>query len=48
VLRLTLDLPSQDRQARYGRPVAVVKACVDPDQFGGAGFSASGWIELGD
>jgi hypothetical protein len=47
VLRLTLDRLRQDWQTRYGHPVAVVETFVDPEQFCGTVYTASGWIELG-
>lgn len=47
VLRLTLDRLSTDWQARYGHPVLVVETFVDPAQFCGTVYTASGWQELG-
>jgi hypothetical protein len=47
VLRLTLDRLSGDWQSRYGHPVEVVETFVDPEQFCGTVYGASGWIELG-
>jgi uncharacterized protein DUF4338/DDE family transposase len=38
---------SADWQARYGHPVLVVETFVDPEQFCGTVYSASGWHELG-
>lgn len=47
VLRLTLDRLSGDWQTRYGHPVEVVETFVDPEQFCGTVYTASGWAELG-
>jgi Domain of unknown function (DUF4338)/DDE_Tnp_1-associated len=47
VLRLTLDRLNEDWQARYGHPVEVVETFVDPEQFCGTVYTASGWTELG-
>jgi hypothetical protein len=47
VLRLTLDRLRQDWQTRYGHPVEVVETFVDPEQFCGTVYTASGWTELG-
>jgi len=47
VLRLTLDRLSEDWQTRYGHPVEVVETFVDPEQFCGTVYTASGWTELG-
>ena len=47
ILRLTLDRLSRDWQARYGHPVLAVETFVDPEQFCGTVYTASGWIELG-
>ena len=44
---LTLDRLSEDWQTRYGHPVAVVETFVDPEQFCGTVYTASGWTELG-
>jgi hypothetical protein len=46
-LRLTLDRLSADWQTRYGHPVVLVETFVDPEQFCGTVYSASGWHELG-
>jgi hypothetical protein len=46
-LCLTLDRLSADWQARYGHPVMLVETFVDPEQFCGTVYSASGWQELG-
>jgi hypothetical protein len=48
ILRLTLDRLSADWQARYGHPILVVETFVDPDQFQGTVYTASGWVELGE
>jgi len=45
--RLTLDRLSADWQTRYGHPVVLVETFVDPEQFCGTVYSASGWHELG-
>ena len=47
VLRLTLARLRQDWQTRYGHPVEVVETFVDPEQFCGTVYTASGWTELG-
>lgn len=47
VLRLTLDRLSGDWQTQYGHPVEVVETFVDPEQFCGTVYTASGWTELG-
>jgi hypothetical protein len=47
VLRLTLDRLREDWQTRYGHPVEVVETFVDPEQFCGTVYTASGWTELG-
>jgi hypothetical protein len=47
VLRLTLDRLSADWEARYDHPVMVVETFVDPEQFCGTVYTASGWQELG-
>ena len=47
VLRLTLARLREDWQARYGHPVEVVETFVDPEQFYGTVYTASGWTELG-
>jgi len=46
-LRLILSRLSGDWQTKYGHPVLVVETFVDPDQFCGTVYSASGWEELG-
>lgn len=46
-LRLTLERLSADWQTRYGHPVVLVETFVDPEQFCGTVYSASGWHELG-
>jgi hypothetical protein len=46
-LRLVLGRLSADWQARYGHPVLVVETFVDPEQFCGTVYTASGWLELG-
>lgn len=47
VLRLTLDRLGGDWQTHYGHPVEVVETFVDPAQFCGTVYTASGWTELG-
>ena len=47
VLRLALERLRADWQARYGHPVEVVETFVDPAQFCGTVYTASGWTELG-
>jgi len=46
-LRLVLARLSADWQARYGHPVLIVETFVDPEQFCGTVYTASGWSELG-
>jgi hypothetical protein len=46
-LRLALDRLSADWQERYGHPVVLVETFVDPEQFSGTVYTASGWEELG-
>lgn len=46
-LSLCLRRLSVDWQARYGHPVVLVETFVDPEQFSGTVYSASGWQELG-
>ncbi len=46
-LRLLLERLSCDWQERYGHPVLVVETFVDPEQFCGTVYTASGWLELG-
>ena len=47
ILRLTLDRLSSDWQTHYGHPVLAVETFVDPEQFNGTVYTASGWTELG-
>lgn len=47
VLRLALARLSGDWQAQYGHPALVVESFVDPEQFYGTVYTASGWQELG-
>jgi hypothetical protein len=47
VLTLTLERLAGDWQAQYGHPVEVVETFVDPEQFRGTVYTASGWKELG-
>jgi hypothetical protein len=46
-LCLTLERLSADWQIRYGHPVVLVETFVDPEQFCGTVYTASGWHELG-
>jgi hypothetical protein len=46
-LALVLTRLSADWQARYGHPVLLVETFVDPAQFCGTVYTASGWSELG-
>lgn len=46
-LRLCLGRLSGDWQARYGHPVVLVETFVDPEEFSGTVYTASGWEELG-
>ena len=46
-LALVLARLSADWQAAYGHPVLVVETFVDPAQFCGTVYTASGWQELG-
>ena len=47
VLRLTLQRLSQDWHNQYGHAVEIVETFVDPEQFCGTVYTASGWTELG-
>jgi hypothetical protein len=47
VLALVLARLSADWQAAYGHPVLLVETFVDPAQFCGTLYTASGWHELG-
>jgi len=47
VLKLVLERLSRDWHQKYGHPVVVVESFVDPEQFCGTVYSASGWKELG-
>jgi hypothetical protein len=46
-LALALARLSADWEARYGHPVLLVETFVDPEQFCGTLYTASGWKELG-
>lgn len=48
VLRLTTDRIADDWQTRYGHPVVLVETFVNPEQFQGTVYRASGWTELGE
>ena len=47
VLGLITQRLSEDWQLHYGHPVLVVESFVDPEQFCGTVYTASGWRELG-
>lgn len=47
LLRLVTDRLSADWQARYGHPILAVETFVNPEQFQGTVYKASGWEELG-
>lgn len=47
VLSLTLERLPRDWQNQYGHPVEIVETFVDPEQFCGTVYTASGWTELG-
>jgi len=47
VLRLVLDRLSADWDKSYGHPLLIVETFVDPEQFQGTVYKASGWEELG-
>lgn len=47
ILRLCSERISQDWQEQYGHPVLVLETFVDPEQFCGTVYTASGWRELG-
>jgi hypothetical protein len=46
-LSLCLRRLSADWQARYAHPVVLVETFVNPEQFCGTVYTASGWQELG-
>lgn len=46
-MKLILSRLSDDWQARYGHPIALVESFVDPEQFRGTTYKCSGWTELG-
>src|SRR5205814_7611866 len=46
-LSLCLRRLSADWQARYDHPVVLIETFVDPEQFCGTVYTASGWQELG-
>lgn len=48
VLSLALERLPVDWQRQYGHPVEVVETFVDPEQFCGTVYTASGWVELGE
>lgn len=47
VLSLTLQRLAEDWRECYGHPVEIVETFVDPEQFCGTVYTASGWTELG-
>jgi hypothetical protein len=47
VMKLGLQRLSQDWQDRYHHPVLVAESFVDPQQFSGTCYKASGWTLLG-
>jgi hypothetical protein len=47
VLKLVTQRLSGDWQHQYGHPVLVAETFVDPEQFCGTVYTASGWQELG-
>ena len=47
VLGLVLKRLATDWQQHYGHPVELVETFVDPEQFSGTVYTASGWRELG-
>ncbi len=46
-MKLSLQRLSQDWQDHYHHPVLVVESFVDPQQFSGTCYKASGWTLLG-
>ena len=46
-LRLVAQRLSEDWQRVYEHPVLLMETFVDPDQFSGTVYTASGWQELG-
>jgi len=46
-LSLALRRLSADWESRYAHPVVLVETFVDPEQFSGTVYTASGWQELG-
>lgn len=47
VMKLSLQRLSQDWRQRYGHEVLVAETFVDPQQFLGTSYKASGWTLLG-
>jgi len=47
VMKLSLQRLSQDWQDHYHHPVLVAESFVDPQQFSGTCYKASGWTLLG-
>jgi hypothetical protein len=46
-MKLMLARLSQDWQARWGHPIAVVETFVDPRYYTGTAYKVSGWCHLG-
>lgn len=46
-MKLMVEQLSADWQAQWGHPIVLVESFVDPQQFRGTAYKASGWIELG-
>jgi predicted transposase YbfD/YdcC len=46
-MRLMLARLSQDWQAHWGHPLAMVESFVDPQRFQGTAYKVSGWSHLG-
>ncbi len=46
-MKLMLGQLSQDWQARWGHPIAMVETFVDPRYFQGTAYKVSGWSHLG-
>jgi hypothetical protein len=47
VLRLTTDRISADWRQHYAHPLAALETFVNPEQFQGTVYQASGWLEVG-
>jgi hypothetical protein len=46
-MKLMLQRLSEDWQARWGHPIALVETFVDPRYFQGTAYKVSGWSHLG-